>query len=50
VRPEFPNDPRHDVQEPALDEIARRLDAHGVVGETALWRRVLADCEAKTAR
>ncbi len=44
VRPEFPHDPRHDVIEPTLAEIAAQLDAHGIAGETALWQDVLARC------
>ena len=42
ARPEWPGDPKHLVTEPTLDEIAARLDAHGIPGETALWRAVLA--------
>lgn len=38
VRPEFPADPRHQVREPTLDEIAKGLDTWGLPGETALWR------------
>jgi hypothetical protein len=41
VRPELPNDPKHDVQEPTEDEIGEGLDEHGVEGELALWRTVL---------
>ncbi len=41
VRPEWPGDPKHRVAEPTLAEIAARLDAHGVPGESALWRGVL---------
>lgn len=41
VRPEFPADPNHVVSEPTADDIAAQLDAHGVPGETALWRSVL---------
>ncbi len=41
VRPEFPPDPKHEVDEPALALIARKLDAHGMPGETALWQAVL---------
>lgn len=44
VRPEFPHDPRHDVIEPTLDEIAARLDRHGIPGESAHWRAVLDRC------
>jgi hypothetical protein len=41
LRPEWPGDPRHAVVEPTFAEIAARLDAHGIAGETALWRSVL---------
>lgn len=41
ARPEWPADPKHRVVEPTLEEIAARLDAHGVPGERALWRAVL---------
>lgn len=42
VRPEYPDDPKHLVREPTVEEIAAKLDAHGIPGETALWRAVLA--------
>ncbi len=38
MRPEWPADPKHAVVEPTLDEIAAQLAAHGIAGETALWR------------
>ena len=38
ARPEWPADARHAVTEPSLDQIALRLDAHGIPGETELWR------------
>jgi hypothetical protein len=41
VRPELRADPRHNVREPTLDEIARALDAHGIAGEADLWRNTL---------
>jgi hypothetical protein len=41
VRPDFPADPRHDVVEPTLAEIADALDRHGHPGESQLWRDVL---------
>jgi hypothetical protein len=41
IRPELPGDPRHQVIEPTLSEIAGQLDAHGLPGETELWRSVL---------
>jgi hypothetical protein len=42
VRPEFPNDPKHAVREPAVEEIAAQLNLHGIRGETAVWRDALA--------
>lgn len=42
ARPEWPGDPKHQVVEPTLDEIAARLAAHGLPGEADLWRRVVA--------
>lgn len=41
VRPEWPADPKHAVEEPTEDRIAAALDRHGHPGETALWREVL---------
>jgi hypothetical protein len=41
VRPEFPDDPKHAVREPGIEEIAAQLDVRGIPGETALWRGVL---------
>ena len=38
VRPAWPGDPKHAVKEPTLDEIAARLDEHGLPGESRLWR------------
>lgn len=45
LRPLLPGDPRHRVVEPSETEIAAWLDAHGLPGETALWRSVLETCE-----
>lgn len=42
VRPEFPDDPKHEVREPTLEEIAAQLDARGIPGETTVWRDALA--------
>ena len=44
VRPEFPADPKHEVKDPTVAEIAAKLDLHGVPGETAVWQAVLARC------
>jgi hypothetical protein len=46
VRPDLPGDPRHRVEEPTHEQIAAGLTAHGLPGETALWKSILADgCE-----
>lgn len=42
VRPELAGDPKHKIAEPTTDEIASRLQAHGLPGEAELWRGVLA--------
>lgn len=46
VRPEFPADPKHEVDEPSPDLIARKLTEHGVPGETALWQAVMKKARA----
>ena len=47
--PQLPADPKHLVVEPTENEIAAALDAHGLPGETALWRSVLLGCEPVVA-
>ncbi len=42
VRPELPGDPKHDVQEPNLEEIGAGLKRWGLRGDTACWQAVLA--------
>lgn len=49
VRPEWPADPKHAVVEPTIESIAVQLDAHGLPGETSLWRSVLEAAQKKTA-
>lgn len=44
LRPEWPADPRHEVEEPSLNQIAEQLTRHGHPGETALWQSVLSSC------
>lgn len=44
LRPEWPADPKHDVTEPDAPWIAAELDAHGIPGETAVWREVFDAC------
>lgn len=41
VRPDWPADPKHQVQEPTLAEIAAALETHGHPGESARWQGVL---------
>ena len=43
VRPEFPADPKHLVEEPGLELIAKKLMQHGVPGESALWLQTLSN-------
>ncbi|MGH7959719.1 MAG: hypothetical protein ACREH8_22275 [Opitutaceae bacterium] len=50
VRPDLPNDPKHRVVEPALDDITAGLRAHGHNGEDELWRRELARVSKRTTR
>jgi hypothetical protein len=42
VRPDLPNDPKHHVMEPTLEQIAAALRMHGIPGEDELWRHELA--------
>ncbi len=41
LRPDLPGDPRHQIAEPTLEEIARDLRAHGHPGEATLWQATL---------
>lgn len=41
VLPDLPNDPRHDVVEPSVDEIERPLEQWGHAGEAEMWLKVL---------
>jgi hypothetical protein len=41
VCPEFPGDPKHEVDEPPLTLIAQKLTQHGMPGETELWETVM---------
>ncbi|MFM1850935.1 MAG: hypothetical protein RIS54_619 [Verrucomicrobiota bacterium] len=45
VRPDWPGDPRHAVDEPMLEEIAANLTRYGHAGEAELWQKVLAAVE-----
>jgi len=44
VRPEFPADPKHAVDEPTVALIRQRLGQHGLPGEMELWLTVLQEC------
>jgi hypothetical protein len=48
VRPDLPGDPRHEIIEPALDEIRAKLMQHGHTNEAELWQAVLGDVGALT--
>ncbi len=39
--PDFPGDPKHQVELPSLETIERQLENHGHPGEAALWQTVL---------
>jgi len=41
IRPDLPGDPKHDVIEPSLDQIAAGLTEAGLIGEVELWQRAL---------
>jgi len=41
ARPDFPGDPNHYVEEPTLQKITQKLDAHGHPSETDLWHSIL---------
>ena len=45
VRPHWPGDPRHQIEEPSYEQIRENLARHGIPGESALWETVM-----KTAR
>src|SRR3954466_5763317 len=42
VSPNLPGDPKHPVEEPSREQIARQLRTHGTSGEAELWQKVLA--------
>ena len=46
VRPEFPGDPQHEVDEPALALVTGKLSAHGLPGEVQLWQAAMAKAGA----
>lgn len=50
VRPGLPGDPRHQVIEPTLAEIAMGLNAHGLPGEAGWWECALRDAGTLTVR
>jgi hypothetical protein len=50
TRPEFGGDPKHVIPEPSLELIATKLDAHGLGGESALWRAALENSPARSRR
>ena len=42
VRPEFPGDPQHEVDEPAFALVTEKLTTHGLPGETGIWQAAMA--------
>jgi hypothetical protein len=48
VRPEFPADPKHQVTEPDLALIARKLGEHGSASEAAQWQAVMGKIVPRT--
>lgn len=44
LRPEWPADPRHEVEEPTEVVLVEALNRWGIPGETALWQGVLDHC------
>lgn len=45
TRPDLPGDPKHEVEKPALEEIAQYLALHGHLGEDQHWQEILAGIE-----
>ncbi len=41
VRPEFPGDPQHEVDEPNFALVAEKLTTHGLPGEVELWQAAM---------
>ena len=41
VLPHLPGDPKHPVEEPAVDRIVAELQIHGVPGELETWRAAM---------
>jgi hypothetical protein len=49
VLPQLDGDPKHVITEPALEEIAAHLRAHGHVGEDALWWAEMENARARVS-
>jgi hypothetical protein len=45
ARPELPGDPKHDVEEPTINQITTKLDQHGHPNETELWQTILSEIQ-----
>lgn len=41
ILPNLPDDPKHEVEEPAFESIERMLIAHGHPGEASLWQQAM---------
>ena len=44
IRPDLPGDPKHPVEEPTLELIARQLEHHGHPKEYLLWEQIMNEC------
>ncbi len=41
ARPDFPDDPKHIVEKPSINDVSSQLDRHGHPGENNLWLDVM---------
>jgi len=47
VLPDLPDDPKHAVEEPSLEKIADKLQAHGIPGEVTIWQTALTEARER---
>ena len=45
TKPQLPGDPKHNVIEPTIAQIAANLDQYGLTGENKLWQSVLTEIQ-----
>jgi len=46
VLPQLPGDPKHQVTEPTIELVAKKLTIHGIPGEAGLWQQVMCKQQA----